>query len=89
MKQKQNDACERGSSVKISIIKKGRSLSLWVEGGKKLLLCLESCVRILLERDVLCLTGNDLSCLSYATGAIEISGCVESILFERLRAEEG
>lgn len=88
MKHKQENEQEKESNVKISIIKKGRKLSLWVEGGEKLLLCLESCVRILLKSDVLCLTGKELSCLSYATGAIEIAGHIESILFERVREDE-
>ena len=70
------------SGVRIMIISQGRSLSVWVEGAQRLLLCLGHSVRILLKNEILCLYGNGLLCMTYASGAIEVKGNVEELKFE-------
>ncbi len=74
--------------VKIMIVNQGRSFSVLVEGAKRVLLCMPSCVRIRLKSKVLCLYGNGLLCTTYASGAIEITGSLAEIKFESTRTEE-
>ena len=86
-KETKNEREKKHSRVKIMIINQGRSFSVWIEGAKKMLLCLPATVRVLLDKEVLCISGRELSCLSYGTGAIEIVGTLYQISFED--AKEG
>ena len=70
------------SDSKILITSHGDEVSIYIEGTKKMLLCLPNTVRVLLKKDTLCLYGKELSCLSYGTGAIEVTGILEQLLFE-------
>ncbi len=73
------------SGVKVMITGRGRSLCIWAEGVKKLLLCLPSAVRILLDGEVLSLSGHELVCVTYAGGAVEVTGLVDEIRFEHVK----
>ena len=68
---------------KISMIDNGRMKRIRVEGAKKLLLCIEKEVKILFGEEVLRLVGGELSCVNYAGGAIEITGRVHDMSFEK------
>ena len=70
------------SAVRIMIVSDKSAFSVWVEGAKKILLCLSDRVRILLGKDVLCLSGSALECVTYVGGALEIKGHINEIRFE-------
>ncbi|MBQ9736190.1 MAG: YabP/YqfC family sporulation protein [Clostridia bacterium] len=53
-----------------------------VEGAKKLLLCLEKEIKILLCDEILHFVGEGLSCTAYASGALEVAGTLFEIRFE-------
>ena len=74
---------------RISMLDNGRIKRIRVEGAKKLLLCIESEVKLRLAEEVMCVKGRDLSCISYESGAVEVSGCVDHVLFERRAESEG
>ena len=86
--EEKNECAPEG--VKIMIVNHGRSLLVWVEGVKRVLLFLPSCVRVLLKNKILCLDGRGLLCTTYGNGAIEVIGEIEHIRFEstRLAGEE-
>lgn len=67
----------------------GESKRMRVEGAKKLLLCLEKEIKILLNAEVLHITGVGLSCTAYASGALEVAGEIREIHFERKNKQEG
>ena len=73
---------------RISMLDNGRIKRARVEGAKKLLLCLEKEVKISLGAETLRVEGEELSCVNYAAGAVEISGKMRSISFEA-KKEEG
>lgn len=81
-KRETSDLAIPAGNVKILIISRGRTFSLWIEGAEKLLLCLSHSVRILLKKQVLALKGKGLVCMTYVGGAIEVSGILEEIRFE-------
>lgn len=66
---------------RMTIIDNGKIKRIRIEGARKLLLCLPSEVKILLSEEVLLVSGETLVCTSYASGAIEVDGCVERISF--------
>lgn len=66
---------------KISMIDNGKIKRIRAEGAKKLLLCIEKEVKILLEEEILLVSGEELSCVNYASGAIEVSGRVQGLSF--------
>ena len=70
---------------RISIIDNGRMKKIRIEGAKKLLLCIEKEVKILLADEVLRAEGEGLSCTSYASGAIEIAGEITCLFFDSKR----
>lgn len=75
---------------RISMLDNGRIKRIRVEGAKKLLLCIESEVKLRLAEEILHVKGRELSCISYESGAVEVSGCVEHVFFERrTESEEG
>ena len=67
---------------RISMLDNGRMKRVRVEGAKKLLLCLEREVKISLGTEMLRVEGEDLSCMNYASGAVEISGKMRALFFE-------
>ena len=84
-KRKKQEALKEkthSKNAKIMIISKGRTLSAWIEGAERILLCLSGSVRILLSGEVLSLCGKGLVCTTYAAGAIEVNGIIEEIRFE-------
>ena len=68
---------------RISMLDNGRVKRARVEGAKKLLLCLEKEVKILLGEEVLHVHGDGLVCVNYAGGAVEISGDIRDVAFEK------
>ena len=66
----------------------GRIKRVRVEGAKKLLLCLDREVKVALGTEVLRVEGEELSCLNYASGAVEISGKMRAVLFEARAGRE-
>ena len=81
-KQSKREQEFHSKNAKIMIISNGRTFSAWVEGAERILLCLSHNVRILLKKEVLSLSGKGLLCMTYAGGAVEISGKIEEIRFE-------
>lgn len=73
---------KKHGNVKIIVTGSGKKLSVWVEGIKKILLCLPDAVRILLYGEILSLTGKELFCMTYVGGAVEIRGAINEIRFE-------
>lgn len=67
----------------------GESKRARVEGAKKLLLCLEKEIKILLSSEVLHFIGEGLSCTAYASGALEVVGEIREIHFEKKSKKEG
>ncbi len=67
---------------RISMINNGRTKRVRIEGAKKLLLCIDREVKISLGEETFHAHGKDLSCVSYASGAVEVSGEINEILFE-------
>ena len=74
--------------VKILVVNQGRSFSVWVEGASRMLLCLPSCVRVLLKNKILCLHGRGMLCTAYGSGALEVTGEIEEIKFEACKREK-
>ena len=74
---------------RISMLDNGRIKKIRIEGAKKLLLCIETEVKILLSEELLRIDGSALACVSYESGALEVSGSVARILFERRAKEKG
>ncbi len=70
---------------RISILYNGRVKKVRIEGAKKLFLCLEKEVKISLGEELFRATGHGLVCTSYASGALEVSGDIEQILFEKTK----
>ena len=68
---------------RISIIYNGRIKRIRIEGAKKLFLCLDREVKISLGEELFRALGQALVCTSYASGALEVSGDVQQILFEK------
>lgn len=68
---------------RITMLDNGKFKKVRVEGAKKLLLCLPSEVKILLSEEVLSVSGDGLACTSYASGAIEVGGCVVRMGFDK------
>ena len=56
---------------RISMINNGRTKRVRIEGAKKLLLCIDREVKISLGEETFHAHGKDLSCVSYASGAVE------------------
>ncbi len=73
---------EKHKNIKVIITGKGQKLSVWIESAKKILLCLPSAVRVLLDGEVLALGGTDLVCMTYVGHAVEIVGVINEIHFE-------
>lgn len=73
---------------RISMLDNGRIKRIRIEGAKKLLLCLDGEVKLLLTEEVLHIFGRELSCASYESGAVEVLGRVEHVSFERRAAGE-
>lgn len=70
----------------------GRERILRIEGAKKILLCTEECVKAADDREIVCVEGENLLCLTYASGAVEISGRIARLSFlgnERKGGREG
>ena len=67
---------------RISMLDNGKVKRVRVEGAKKLLLCLEKEVKILLGEEILHVYGEALSCINYAGDAVEVSGKVGNLVFE-------
>ena len=67
---------------RVSMLDNGTVKRVRVEGAKKLLLCLEKEVKILLAEEVLHIYGDALSCMNYAGNAVEVSGRVRELTFE-------
>ena len=67
---------------RISMLDSGRTKKVRVEGSKKLLLCLEKEVKISLGEETLHIYGDELSCVNYTGGAVEISGKIRDLSFE-------
>lgn len=74
---------------RISMLDNGRIKRIRIEGAKKLLLCLDGEVKILLREEVLHIFGRELACVSYESGAVEVSGIAERITFEKRTPREG
>ena len=73
MKKEHNEGIKTGyQGVKMIITGDGRHLRVWTEGVKRILLCLPTTVRLLLSGRVLSLAGRELSCVTYASGGVEI-----------------
>ena len=70
---------------RITMLDNGKVKKVRVEGAKKLLLCLPAEVKILLSEETLGVSGDTLSCTSYASGAIEVCGRIERICFDQRR----
>jgi len=88
MKKEHNEEIKTGyRGVKIIITGEGRCLRVWTEGVKRILLCLPTAVRLLLSGKVLSLAGRELSCVTYASGSVEIVGEISDISLEH-RGEE-
>ena len=68
---------------RISMLYNGRIKKVRIEGAKRLFLCLEKEVKISLGEEILYAKGRELICTSYASGALEIAGDIEQILFEK------
>lgn len=73
---------------RISMLDNGRIKKVRIEGAKKLLLCLETEVKISLKEDTLHIYGKELSCGNYMGGAIEVSGRVSALSFENRESLE-
>lgn len=67
---------------RISMLDNGKVKRVRIEGAKKLLLCLEKEVKILLGEEILHVYGEALSCTNYAGDAVEVSGKVGDLVFE-------
>ena len=76
---------KKQENVRVMIVSKGTNFSVWIEGARKMLLCLSDSVRVLLEKDVLCLKGKGLTCITYGGGGLEVTGYIEEIRFEPWR----
>lgn len=75
---------------RISMLDNGRIKKMRVEGARKLLLCIDKEVKILLSEEILHIEGGGLVCNGYASGAIEVSGEIVRIFFEtRIGVREG
>ncbi len=85
IRRQKNEMPKKQENVRVMIVSKGASFSVWVEGARKMLLCLSDSVRVLLEKDVLCLAGKGLTCITYGGGGLEITGYIEEIRFEPWR----
>lgn len=73
---------------RISMLDNGRVKRTRIEGAKKLLLCLEKEVKISLGEETLHIYGDALSCTNYTGGAVEISGKMRELSFERKETRE-
>ena len=73
---------------RIYMLDNGRSKRVRVEGAKKLLLCLDKEVKVSLGTEVLRVEGTDLSCINYASGAVEISGNIGAVFFDARAGRE-
>ena len=74
---------------RISMLDNGRIKRVRIEGAKKLLLCIDKEVKISLGEETLHMHGEGLACFNYSSGAVEVSGEMREILFERtVRNEE-
>ena len=67
---------------RISMLDNGKVKRARVEGAKKLLLCIDREVKILLAEEVLTVHGDALVCINYAGGAVEVSGNIKEVVFE-------
>ena len=67
---------------RIHMLDSGRTKRMRIEGAKKLLLCLEKEVKVSLGTEVLLVEGEGLSCMNYASGAVEISGDMRAVFFK-------
>ena len=67
---------------RISMLDNGSIKRVRVEGAKKLLLCVEKEVKILLPQEVLHINGSTLTCVKYGGDAVEVSGNIHEITFE-------
>ncbi len=83
--EREEAEAQKHSGVKVMITGRGRNLCVWAEGAKKMLLCLPSAVRILLDGEVLSLSGHELVCVTYAGGAVEVTGLIDEIRFEHVK----
>ncbi len=68
---------------RISMLDNGKHKRARIEGAKKLLLCIEKEVKILLGDEVLHIFGESLSCINYQGAAVEVSGLIREIVFEK------
>ena len=67
---------------RIGILDNGEIKKIRIEGARKLLLCIEKEVKIALKTEVFHCFGNHLACVSYASGAVEVTGEIREIRFE-------
>lgn len=68
---------------RIGILDNGEIKKIRIEGARKLLLCLEKEVKIALKTEIFHCSGNYLACVSYASGAVEVTGEIWELRFEK------
>lgn len=74
---------------RMELIGGGRERILRLEGTRKILLCTEECIKVADNREIVCVEGEKLLCLTYATGAVEISGGIARLSFLINRGQGG
>ena len=67
---------------RVSMLDNGSIKRVRVEGAKKLLLCMEKEVKILLPAETLNIYGSALNCVNYAKDAVEVSGNIRQVVFD-------
>lgn len=75
-------------SDKILMISEGRNKRARIEGVKKLLLCIESEVKMSRRGELVVFEGRELCCTTYASGAVEVYGEISALRFSP-RSEGG
>lgn len=83
MRQKEKKTAEtpKLSHSRLELIGGGKRRILRMEGVKKILLCREDCVKASLAHETITVEGRALLCLTYMTGAVEVSGVILSLSF--------
>jgi hypothetical protein len=71
-----------GEQDRIEITRKGSTRLMLVEGVRQILLYGAEEMAFLLKKERLIVRGRDLDCVSYASGAIGITGEFSSVSFE-------
>ena len=68
--------------IKMILSGKGDKMTLYAENVGKLLLCLPDAVRLLLQKEIVSVSGRSLVCTTYAHHAVEIAGRIDEIRLE-------